>query len=93
MGIRKIAEYEARVCDFCFRENQYLRTCIRCGREFCLTCNGIIPGCGIAPKTCRDCSGSHDVQRLCDQYAPKLSEILKERDAKIAGTGKKAEGK
>lgn len=71
-------EETVQVCDFCERDG-YLERCLVCGKEYCLTCRGIITGCWVQPRVCRECCRREDVSRLVAEYAGKITPIIEAR--------------
>ena len=72
---------EIEVCDVCQRTDAPgpLTTCNTCGREYCLTCNAIIPRCWFPPDVCRRCSGREDVGAIVIQYSDEITPIISRR--------------
>jgi len=70
---------EIEVCDFCRRE-RFLQTCIVCGRQYCLTDQGTVPGCWVGPNVCRKCDEREDVKKVCDKYANQITPIVRKRN-------------
>lgn len=87
-----IAETTKHVCDLCSRGG-YLETCRVCGREFCLTCQGMVNGSWGFTTLCRTCAECDDVQKICERYATKLTPIFKNRDAALKRLGRKKTAK
>lgn len=81
MKIKKPAE-EIEVCDHCQRGG-YLETCIVCGRQHCLSCQGIIAGCWVGPKVCKECDDREDVRRVVARYAEQITPIIRKRTAAL----------
>ena len=77
-----IPKKEVELCDICERDG-YLKTCKSCGRVYCLTCEGIVPGCIHAMDVCRICDDDERVRAVSEKYAPRITSILKERDQEL----------
>ena len=67
-------------CDICYRETGYLRKCVACGREYCLTCEAVVVGCVHKMQVCRECGESDVVACIAKEYAPLILAVLEERD-------------
>jgi hypothetical protein len=80
VGVKiRIPEYERDVCDFCKRAG-CLQECHVCGREFCLSHQGIIPATWGFTTICIECADRDDVQMICQNYAEELTPIYISRD-------------
>jgi hypothetical protein len=82
MKLKKPAE-EIEVCDYCSRSG-YLQTCIVCGGQYCLLCEGMISGCWISPRICKVCSTRKDVNLIVEKYAQKISPIIDVRTTELS---------
>lgn len=80
MGVKKIPAQEVEVCDRCGDDRVTLRKCLVCKGDFCLICEGIVPGSGGHMFLCRECSQRNDVRNICEQFSPRLSQIYEERN-------------
>ena len=78
----KIPAQVKEVCDFCQRDG-VLRTCLVCGKEFCLSCQSMIAGCMVRPKICKECDDRKDVQAIVSRYGWKISAVRDKRDAEL----------
>lgn len=74
---------EIMICDVCNREQNYLQKCIVCGKEYCLLCNSIIPGCIIQVDCCKKCAERDDVNEIVKKYAEPLAKTKRQRDIKL----------
>ena len=75
---------EVTVCDLCKGEGFFLTECLVCGKEYCCSCEGLIPGCIVRPDVCLECDGLESkVQAICDKFAPRLAKSIKQRDQAI----------
>lgn len=72
-----------QICDICERENNYLQKCIVCGKEYCLTCQSVIPGCMIGVDCCKECTERDDVNEIVKKYAIPLFDTKKLRDEEL----------
>jgi hypothetical protein len=81
--MKKEVTKEIRICDVCERENTYLQKCIVCGKEYCLICQSIIPGCMISVGCCKVCADRDDVNEIVRKYAKPLSETKQQRDKEL----------
>ena len=52
---KKTVTKEVLTCDVCRREESYLLECVACRKQYCLTCDAIVPGCMVKPPVCREC--------------------------------------
>ena len=71
------------VCDIC-RRDYVLTTCRVCGRQFCLMCDALIPGCWVKPEVCKLCGKREDVQAVVQRYAKRITPIIKQRETALA---------
>ena len=83
-------QIEIEVCDLCGREAGYLLECTTCGKQYCLTCEGIVPKSWGYTNLCRKCSGRNDVKAVCQKYAEQLTPIFGNRNAALKRLRKKA---
>lgn len=61
--MKKIVEKEVTICDVCECEQRLWGTCVICGKEHCLTCEGI----GTNPyriDLCKICIKREDVEKV-----------------------------
>ena len=79
----KVPAREIKVCDFCRLEG-FLEACCVCGKEYCLTCHGIVAGSYGFHKLCRECACLTAVQQVCDRYAKKMALLFAARDKALA---------
>ena len=93
MAIRHVEAREVEVCDFCGRENQYLKVCWVCGRQFCLTDEGMVCGSYGFLSVCRECSHREDVNETCRKFSERLAPIFVERDKAVKKLSKKRKAK
>lgn len=70
---------EVTVCDLCSKEWSVLDTCLVCGKEYCYTCHGTMPGCIHAVEVCRKCSERPDVVEVVKRHAGPLRSLISER--------------
>ncbi len=75
-------EREVEVCDTCQHEG-FLQVCLVCGKQFCMSCHGIIAGCWVSPNVCRGCSRRADVLKVVGLYAKQITPIIAERRAAL----------
>lgn len=76
---KQIPEHELNVCDLCERSG-FLSECHVCGREFCLSHQGMVPATWGFTTICTECADRNDVQIICRSYAEQLALIYKARD-------------
>lgn len=76
------------VCSFCQQEG-YLQICDICGKSFCISDQGIVPGCWGYTSICRDCANRKDVIKICERYAAELNNIYLNRNAELKRLGKR----
>lgn len=81
-----VPEKEVEVCDICQREG-CLQTCIHCDGRYCLTCNGIMPGCIHKVDVCRKCGKNGIVQAIVEKHVPAITAVLNTRDTEIIEAG------
>lgn len=81
--MQKIPAKEIEVCDICGRGG-YLMTCKACRGRYCLMCDATITGCIHALDVCRTCGDRPEVITIAEKYAPKITAILKIRDAELS---------
>lgn len=81
MKITKPAEM-VEVCDRCQCAG-YLETCIVCGKQYCLSCRGMIAGCWVSPDICRSCAEREDVITVVKTSATMITPIIQNRDKKL----------
>lgn len=76
----KIPAKTVEACDICQHEGCFLRRCLVCQREFCLTCQAIMAGCMIQPKVCKECDDRDDVRAVVERYSHDFVKTYKLRD-------------
>ncbi len=76
---KRIPECEVDVCDFCERAG-FLEGCHVCGRQFCLSHQGMIPATWGFTTICTECADRDDVRSICENYAEQLTPIYIARD-------------
>lgn len=79
---RRIPAQTVEVCDICGRDG-YLQTCLACGGRYCLLHNAYISGCIHSCDVCRKCSDDKRVIAVARKFAPRITRILKLRDAEF----------
>lgn len=72
-------------CDLCRRHGSsiFLKKCLVCQRECCVACAGSVLSSVVGPDVCQACANLPYVEEICDRYAMRLLELLKQRDAEI----------
>ena len=76
-------EKEIEVCDRCGRETTCLDKCKVCGDDYCVTCRAIIVGCIHTIEVCEKCGDKEEVEAISKKFAPRIREILAERDSEL----------
>ncbi len=79
---KTIPKKTVNVCDFCQHEG-FLETCHVCGRQFCLSHQGIVGQSWGYTTLCHKCSERDDVQDVCCRYAKQLTPLFAERDDRL----------
>ena len=74
-----IPEHSVDVCDLC-KQTGVLASCHVCGREFCLSHRGIVPGSYGFTTLCIECADRDDVKAVCDQHTEQLVPIFQARN-------------
>ena len=69
----------ARRCEFDGRAAYYVRSCVVCGRRYCLACAGSVSGCWVQPDICRVCAARADVRTVCDRHSRQITPIIADR--------------
>lgn len=75
------------VCDLCQRQKIYLKKCIVCGKDYCLLCESVIPGCMHQPGICKDCGGDQYVKDVVLKYSKDILNIVNRRDQELKNWG------
>ncbi len=75
-------ERVVEVCDICHEED-FLQTCPVCGKRICLLCRGIMAGCRVSPRVCKECSERPDVQSVVQGHADLITPIIRQRSAAL----------
>jgi len=74
-----------KFCDICEREVNYLQKCIVCGKEHCITCDAVIPGCAVNVDCCKICAQRDDVIQIVKDSAEPIFDIVKKRNMRLQG--------
>lgn len=78
-----------KICDVCEIENTYLQDCIVCGKEYCILCGSVMPGCMVSVNCCKKCGESDDVIEIVEEYAKPIVKIVEQRNNKLQRINKK----
>lgn len=70
-------------CDLCHRQKIYLKKCIVCGKDYCLSCEAIMSGCMHQPDVCEGCGREKNVIQVVVKYAKEISDTVSRRDEKL----------
>ncbi len=86
---KTIHSHVVECCDLCQRGECLLQTCIVCGRQYCLGCQGTVTDSYGFLDVCCDCADRDDVTAVCETYAERLEPIFQQRDAAVKRLGRR----
>jgi hypothetical protein len=82
MKIKK-PEEEIEVCDIC-QCGGYLKTCIVCHGQYCLSHQAILPGSYVQSSVCEKCGKRDEVMAVIDRFRPTIKTLVDNRNADLS---------
>jgi hypothetical protein len=68
------------VCDICHCDKSVYEKCVVCGRQYCMICRAIMPGCIRQPDVCSECGETESVIAVVNKFVKPLVSILERRN-------------